>query len=85
MFPQPVFAEFASLEPIDEKFTDSLGKNVKCATLILPSSIIILTVNLFATQWKGNPLTSDPSCKSWIMPKTLAALLTTTFFRIYGI
>lgn len=28
MFPQPVFAEFASLEPIDEEFTDSLGKNV---------------------------------------------------------
>ena len=27
MFPQPVFAEFASLEPIDEKFTDLLGKN----------------------------------------------------------
>ena len=28
MFPQPVFAEFASLEPIEEIFTDSLGNSV---------------------------------------------------------
>ena len=27
MLPQPVFAEFPSLELIDEKFTDSLGNN----------------------------------------------------------
>ena len=33
MFPQPVFAEFASLEPIDEKFTDSLGKNINISVM----------------------------------------------------
>ena len=36
---------------------------------------VIHTVNLFASQWKGNPLTSDPPCKSWIMPKTLSAFV----------
>lgn len=44
--------------------------------MILPSYIVIIIVNLFATQWKGNPLTSDSPCKSWIMPKQLSAFVT---------
>ena len=38
--------------------------------------MIIVTVNLFAAQWKGNSVASSSSYKIWIMPKSLSTFVT---------
>ena len=37
---------------------------------------MIIVVNLFAAQWKGNTAASSSTCKIWIMPKSFSTFVT---------
>ena len=74
MFPQPLFARFNNLEPVDEKFMESLGmKSFYLSNIIF----IIYTVNLFAAQFQQAVMPRvTVSCRSWHLPKEFPDFVT---------